>query len=182
MRAETSVFVATSLDGFIARPDGSLDWLNEANRAVPQGEDCGYRTFVATVDVLVMGRASFEQVLTFDAWPYENLKVIVLTHRSLTIPKRLADKVEVSSETPEAMVQRLSAQGAKHIYIDGGKTIQSFLAAGLIDNLTITVIPVLIGAGRPLFGLVPSDAWLVLESVKSYAFGFVQSHYRIRSA
>ena len=180
MRAETSAFVATSLDGFIARSDGSLDWLNDANRAVPRGEDCGYRAFVSTVDVLVMGRGSFEQVLTFDSWPYEGLKVVVLTHRPMAIPPHLAGKVAASMETPDALVRRLSVEGARHLYIDGGKTIQAFLAADLIDNMTITVMPVLIGAGRPLFAVVPGDRWLALESVKSYAFGFVQSRYRVR--
>lgn len=180
MRAEIAVFVATSLDGYIARSDGSMDWLNEANRGVPRGEDCGYAAFVATVDVLVMGRASFEQVLTFESWPYDGLKVIVLTHRALTLPAHLSEMVTASSETPATLVQRLSAQGAKRIYVDGGKTIQAFLAADLIDNLTLTVVPVMIGTGRPLFGPARGDGWLVLESVKTYAFGFVQSRYRVR--
>jgi dihydrofolate reductase len=182
MRARTSVFIATSLDGFIARTDGSLDWLNDANAAVPEGEDCGYQSFIATVDVLVMGRNTFEQVLTFDSWPYEGVKVVVLTHRPLTMPAQLAQSVSVSSERPEALLARLTSEGANHVYVDGGRTIQSFLAEDLIDRLTITVIPVLIGTGRPLFAALPNDQKFHLESIKAYDFGFVQSSYRTHHA
>jgi dihydrofolate reductase len=182
VRARVSAFIATSLDGFIARSDGRLDWLNDANAAVPDGEDCGYQSFIATVDVLVMGRSTFEQVLQFESWPYQGLKVVVLTRRPLPIPPEVAAQVSISSEPPEQLVNRLSAEGAQHVYVDGGKTIQRFLEAGLIDRITITLIPVLIGAGRPLFAPLPRDRKLMLESVKAYTFGFVQCCYRVEHA
>ena len=179
MIAKTSVFIATSLDGFISRLDGSIDWLDRANSLVPKSEDCGYAEFMASIDVLVMGRNTFELALTFGEWPYQATPVVVLSHRALDIPDTIATSVSLSQESPSALVTRLSGQGAKHLYIDGGKTIQSFLRAGLIDELTITIIPVLIGTGRPLFGSVPYDVQLAHLSTKAYDFGFVQHRYRV---
>jgi dihydrofolate reductase len=179
MAAKCSVFIATSLDGFISRPDGSMDWLEQANAVVPPSEDCGYQAFMSTVDGLVMGRCTFAQVLTFPQWPYGDKPVIVLSHQGLDIPDILADRVTHSSESPQALVRRLTAAGMQHIYIDGGRTIQDFLAAGLIDDVTLTVIPILLGAGRPLFGTLPHDLHLTLVASKPYTFGFVQHHYQI---
>jgi dihydrofolate reductase len=179
MTAKSSVFIATSLDGYIARGDGSIDWLERANRVVPKDEDCGYGAFIATVDVLVMGRNTFELARRFGTWPYGDLPVVVLSHRDLAIPQSLAGSVSVSHESPRALVSRLSARGAKHLYIDGGLTIQGFLREGLIDALTITVVPVLLGAGRPLFGPLADDVQLVHLSTKAYDFGFVQLNYRV---
>lgn len=179
MRARASVFVATSLDGFIARPDGSIDWLNEANRAVPGGEDCGYSEFIKSVDILVMGRKTFETVLSFDAWPYEDKRIVVLSSKPLGIPVGLPGTVSASSESPEALVARLSAQGARRLYVDGGITIQRFLAAGLIDDLTITLIPVILGQGRPLFGPAEYDIPLVHVATRTFEFGFVQIKYAV---
>ena len=177
--AKCSVFIATSLDGFIARSDGSIDWLNDANRAVPAGEDCGYGKFIADVDALVMGRNTFAQVLTFDAWPYASTPVVVMSKGSIALPTHLPTCVSTSNATPGELVASLTAQGAKKIYVDGGLTIQSFLAAGLIDDLTITVIPVLLGAGRPLFGPLAHDVRLAHESSIAFGFGFVQNRYRV---
>lgn len=179
MRARCSVFIAASLDGFIARSDGSIDWLEEASALMPEGEDCGYRAFMADVDALVMGRNTFEQVLTFDAWPYGATPVVVMSRRGIALPAQPPPGVTVSGEPPPALVARLSAQGARHLYIDGGRTIQSFLAAGLLDDLTITRIPILLGAGRPLFGPLRSDIRLSHEQTTTYPFGFVQSRYRV---
>lgn len=179
MVAKCCVFIATSLDGYIARSDGSIDWLNDANRAVPAGEDCGYGKFMADVDALVMGRNTFEQVLAFDSWPYASTPVIVMSKRSIPLPSRLPPCVSASNATPGALVASLTEQGAKKIYVDGGLTIQSFLAAGLIDDITITVIPVLLGAGRPLFGPLARDVRLVHESSIAFGFGFVQHRYRV---
>lgn len=182
MSASAAVFVATSLDGFIARPDGSIDWLLEANALVPRGEDCGYGEFIRTIDVLVMGRSSFEQVLTFAEWPYADKRVVVLSSRSIAIPAALAGTVTVSAEAPSALVERLTAEGAKRLYVDGGITIQRFLAAGLIDDITITLIPVLLGRGRPLFGPGEQDVHLALVGSKIFGFGFVQLSYRVLRA
>jgi dihydrofolate reductase len=180
MNAKTSVFIATSLDGFIARSDGSIDWLDRANTVVPADEDFGYESFIKTVDVIVMGRNSFEQVSTFDRWPYEDKRVVVLSRTGVAIPAALSTMVSASSESPALLVQRLTAEGAQHLYIDGGQTIQSFLRAGSIDELTITVIPILLGKGKPLFGSLESDLELQHISTLVYDFGFVQSTYRLR--
>ena len=179
MRARCSVFIATSLDGFIARPDGNIDWLEKANQSAPPGEDCGYHAFMADVDVLVMGRNTFELVLGFEGWPYGATRVVVMSRKGLTLPAHVPATVSVSSEAPEALVARLTAEGARKLYVDGGLVIQSFLAAGLIDELTITHIPVLLGSGKPLFGPLPADVSLQLIRSHAYAFGFVQSHYRV---
>lgn len=179
MLANCSVFIATSLDGYIARANGSIDWLNEANSSVTPGDDCGYGKFMADVDALVMGRNTFEQVLTFDSWPYGSIPVVVMTHREISLPGNLQPSVSVSDESPSAIAARLAKRGAKKIYVDGGITIQSFLAAGLIDDITITVIPVLLGSGRPLFGPLPADVRLVHESTTAFEFGFVQNRYRV---
>lgn len=182
MRARCSVFIAASLDGYIAREDGRIDWLERYNSLLPAGEDCGYGAFMATVDALVMGRNTFEQVLAFPQWPYGGKPVIVLSRNAPAIPAALAATVSASSETPRALVERLSAQGLRRLYIDGGLTIQGFLREDLIDELTVTVIPLLLGAGRPLFGTLPRETRLELLSSRSYDCGFVQSRYRVLRA
>lgn len=179
MPSTCSVFAATSLDGYIAREDGSIDWLLQANRLMPAGEDCGYARFFASVDALVMGSNSYEMVRSFTPWPYGDKRVVVLSRRGLTIAHELNGTVTASAVAPAQLVAQLAAEGLRHLYIDGGKTIQSFLRAGLIDDLTITVIPVLLGAGRPLFGPLPRDIHLEHLTSRSWDFGFVQHHYRV---
>lgn len=179
MRPMVSVFIATSLDGYIARPDGLLDWLDQANTLAPKGEDCGYQLFIATVDALVMGRHSYEKVLSFNEWPYITKQVVVLSSSDITIPDALRHSVNSSKETPRQLLTRLHAEGMKHIYLDGGVTIQHFLRDGLVDELTITTIPVLLGKGRPLFGDLDADITLELKHSKAYPFAYVQSTYRV---
>lgn len=179
MSAQCSVFIATSLDGYIARDDGSLDWLDRANSVVPAGEDCGYQTFMATVDALVMGRNTFETVLAFPEWPFGSTPAVVMSRRGIAVPGNVPPTVSVSSEAPADLVARLSGQGARRLYIDGGVTIQGFLAAGLIDDITITVVPVLLGSGRRLFGPLPGDVRLIHERSHAWDFGFVQHTYRV---
>ncbi|PCK05172.1 MAG: deaminase [Alteromonadaceae bacterium] len=174
-----SVFIATSLDGFIAREDDSLDWLDAANATVPEGEDCGYTAFMNSVDALIMGRATYERVLSFEHWPYEKKTVIVLSSRPLDIPDNLRNTVEHSSEAPDKLHQRLSKKGLHRIYIDGGITIQRFLEAGLINDLTITIIPIILGKGKSLFGDLDKEIALQHITTKSYEFGFSQSTYRV---
>ncbi len=174
-----SVFIATSLDGFIARTDGELDWLDEAGTAVPKDEDCGYHAFMHSVDALVMGRNTYEKVRSLGKWPYGDKPVIVLSSNAIEIPEELAQMVSCSSESPKALYERLSQDGLKRLYIDGGITIQRFLAEGLIDDLTITVIPVLLGSGIPLFGKLEKDILLRHTATKAYDFGFVQSTYEV---
>lgn len=174
-----SVFIATSLDGFISRPDGRLDWLDAANASVPKGNDLGYQAFMDTVDVLVMGRATYETVLGFGFWPYGEKRVIVLSSRPLSLAESVPPTVTTSSEAPEALVARLSREGFQRAYIDGGITIQRFMAAGLVDDLVITIIPVLLGEGRRLFGPLPSDVKVELSGVEGTEFGFSQLRYRV---
>src|SRR4028118_842279 len=156
---KASVFIATSLDGFIARADGDLDWLSSGEGASTE-QDYGYQEFMDSVDTIVIGRNTFEPVLTFDTWPYSGKKVVVLSRRPSAVPPHLTDSVEWLSLPPQRLVERLAAQGAAHLYVDGGKTIQGFLSAGLIDELTITRIPVLLGTGVPLFGPLDHDVAL----------------------
>lgn len=180
MKPHSSVFIATSLDGYIARPDGRIDWLLQANQPVPAGEDCGFQAFMDTVDTLVMGRKTFEQVLTFDAWPYAGKRVVVLSRRGIEVPAALRATVSASADAPAVLLENLAAQGARHLYIDGGETIQGFLRAGLIDELIITTIPVLLGAGRSLFGTLSADVALTHLATQAWPFGFVQSRYHVR--
>ena len=182
MSLTASVFIATSLDGFIARENDDLDWLDAANATVTPGEDCGYGAFMASVDTLVMGRHTYEKVLSFGDWPYGDKPVIVLSRQPLDIPSAIAANVTHSDESPRALCARLTQAGTGRLYIDGGVTIQRFLAAGLIDEMTITVIPVLLGSGKPLFGALTSDIPLTHINTKTYDCGFVQSTYRLSNA
>jgi dihydrofolate reductase len=178
MRA--SVFVATSLDGYIAREDDRLDWLDRANKSVPAGEDCGFAEFLADTDVLIIGRKSFDFVLGLglQSWPYGARRVVVLSRRPLTdLPEALAARIERSEEMPAALLSRLTREGLRHAYVDGGLTVQRFLAADLIDDLTLTLVPVLLGAGKRLFAPLASERWLSAAPVKSWPFGFVQLRY-----
>jgi dihydrofolate reductase len=170
---EASVFIGVSLDGFIARTDGSLDWLPPGG-----GEPHGYDEFMATVDALVIGRNTFEKVLTFDAWPYGAKPVFALSSRPLPLAPAGA-VVERMSGDPSEIVSRLAARGIRHIYVDGGVTIQRFLQAGLIQRLIITRVPVLIGSGIPLFGATPRDIALKHVATRQYASGLVQSEYEV---
>ena len=172
------VYIATSLDGFIACPDGRLDWLPGAtpdSPPAPVGEDHGYHVFMARVDTVVMGRGTFETVRDFSPWPYAGKRVIVLS-RTLR-GADLSEPVEVHPGPVEALAGSL--QGARGVYVDGGQTIQAFLRAGLIDELIITRIPVLIGAGLPLFGTLDADVWLQHIETRTFPSGFVQSTYRL---
>jgi dihydrofolate reductase len=171
-----SVFVGTSVDGFIARADGRLDWLPAGG-----GEPHGYDEFIATVDAIVIGRNTFETVLAFDSWPYGDKRVVILSSRPLDLSAAMArgGAVEQMGGSPAEVVARLAASGAHHVYVDGGITIQRFLRKGLIDRLVITRVPVLIGEGIPLFGALPRDIRLDHVATRHYPSGLVQSEYRI---
>ena len=168
---KTSVFVGTSLDGFIARVGGELDFLEHGG-----GEPHGYEEFIATVDALVIGRKTFETVLAFDAWPYGEKAVFVLSTRPLA-PTPPGAVVERMSGEPAEIVSQLEARGFRHAYVDGGITVQRFLRAGLIHRLVVTRVPVLIGEGTPLFGALDRDVLLTHVGTRQYASGLVQSEY-----
>jgi dihydrofolate reductase len=172
------VFIATSLDGFIARENGDLDWLTGAEDASNE-QDYGYQDFIDTVDTIVMGRNTFELTSNFDPWPYGGKNVVVLSSRPSAIPPELMDSVEWLSLPPRDLVEHLAAQDATHLYVDGGKTIQGFLNAGLIDELIITRVPTLIGTGKPLFGPLDHDIKLDTIATRQFENGFVQSRYRV---
>lgn len=174
-----SVYIATSLDGFISRKDGSIDWLNEANNRAVNMEDFGFERFLASVDVIIMGRNTFEQVLSFAEWPYKDIPMIVLSRHLKKLPANAPASVSLSNEKPKQLLNRLMANEYRHAYVDGGLTIHSFLAENLIDEMTITQIPILIGSGKTLFGLLSSDIHLEHIFTKIFDFGFVQSKYRL---
>jgi len=171
------VFIATSLDGYIARPDGDIGWLLE--RDDPQ-EDHGYAAFSADKDAIVMGRGSYDKVATFDTWPYDR-PVLVLSRQlaGTPVPANLSGKVRFADLAPLDAMRALAREGARRVYVDGGQVVQAFLRAGLIEDLVITTVPVLIGAGRPLFGELPRDRNLVLVASRSFPSGLVQSTYRL---
>ena len=169
-----TVFVGASVDGFIARPNGDLDWLPEGG-----GEPHGYTEFMASVDALVIGRNTFEKVLTFDAWPYGDKRVVVLSSRPVDLSVVVGGVVEQMAGTPAEIVARLAASGAHHLYVDGGITIQRFLRAELVQRLVITRVPVLIGEGVPLFGTLPRDMRLRHVATRHYPSGLVQSEYEV---
>ncbi len=179
MGIKCSVYIAASVDGFIARPDGDVDWLHRPEYSAPEAGDYGYEEFIASIDTLVMGRNSFEKVLSFSEWPYGEMPVVVLSSSGPVIPKELQDRVTVQNAAPEEVVSRLSALGRRHLYIDGGITIQRFLRMGLIDEMTITRIPILLGDGIPLFGAIGTELQLEHIATNSYENGFVQNRYRV---
>jgi dihydrofolate reductase len=171
-----TVFVGTSVDGFIARPNGDLDFLPPGG-----GEPHGYNEFIATVDAIVIGRKTFETVLAMEDWPYSDKRVVVLSSRPVDL-SGAGGVVEQMGGPPADIVSQLAASGAHHLYIDGGITIQGFLRAGLIQRLVITRVPVLIGGGVPLFGALPRDIRLRHIATRHYPSGLVQSEYQVAAS
>ena len=171
------VFIAVSLDGFIARHDGDIAWLLQRDDPT---EDHGYPAFIADKDLIVMGRGSYEKALTFDPWPYDR-PVVVLSKQlaDAPVPEALKGKVRFSTRAPKEEMEALAEQNVRRVYVDGGQVVQSFLREGLIADMVITTIPVLIGAGRPLFGALSRDIDLKLVSSRSFPSGLVQSSYRL---
>ena len=171
---QASVFIGTSVDGFIARQNGELDFLPEGG-----GEPPGYAEFMASVDALVIGRKTFETVLTFANWPYGKKRVVVLSSRPLNFSAVRGGVVEQMAGSPAEIVSKLAASGVRHAYVDGGITIQRFLSAGLIQRQIITRVPVLIGEGIPLFGALPRDLQLRHVGTQHYPSGLVKTEYQV---
>lgn len=183
MKISCHAFIATSLDGFIARVNGSIDWLEQANLQVSAGEDCGYQTFFNQMDLLILGRKTFETVMRFPQWPYGGKRVIVMSRSGFRPEGGLSklSNVEFSDQSLRPLLTGLESQGAKSVYVDGGSLIQSFLNEGLLTEITITRIPVLLGTGISLFGNLSKDVHLNLIESRHWTFGFVQDRYRIIS-
>ncbi|MEM7155296.1 MAG: dihydrofolate reductase family protein [Myxococcota bacterium] len=171
------VFMAQSLDGFVARPNHGIDWLTKLPSV---GSDYGYKAFAASVDGIVMGRGSFETVLEFGDWPYD--KPAVVMSKSLKpddIPPELKDVVRLSTLEPAALMQQLDEEGWSRAYVDGGRLVQSFIRAGLVEDIVLSIVPILIGEGLRLFGSLPQDIDLELRDSTSFDNGLVQLEYRL---
>ncbi|SDH93689.1 dihydrofolate reductase family protein [Pseudomonas panipatensis] len=164
-------YVTASLDGYIARPDGSIDWL------LPFVDDHGYNNYYASIDGLLMGRATYQQCLDEGDWPYPDKPTIVLT-RANHLP-RAAPQVEQLHCSPADALKRLQAQGCQRIWLVGGGSLAgNCLAAGLLDEVVISIIPLLLGAGIPLFGIGIERPLHLLE-MRSFPSGIVQMHYQV---
>lgn len=172
-----SVFCGVSVDGFLARRDHTVDFLN-----TPGQGPHGYDEFYGSVDVVVIGRNTYNFVVSYGKWLYGKKAVVVLSSRPLDFSWIKNGNVQQMSGDPAQIVAKLEAQKFRHAYIDGGVTIQHFLAAGLIDRMTISKVPVLIGEGMPLFGPLPHDIPLRLISSRTYAGGLVSDVYEVASA
>jgi dihydrofolate reductase len=172
-RPQCSVFIAASLDGFIARTNGAIDWLSLVEQP---GEDYGFKAFFDSVDTLLMGRKTYETALGFDPWPYAGKRVVVLTHGTPTA--RHGEEIYQGELGP--LVERLGGEGSKRIYVDGGTLIAQAAAAGLLDDLTLSIVPILLGEGIPLAPRIGRDVRWDLEDHRAFASGLVQLRYRCR--
>ncbi|HEX8046222.1 dihydrofolate reductase family protein [Rhizobium sp.] len=173
------VFIATSLDGLIARKNGNIDWL--LSRDDPD-EDHGYQDFIKNIDGLVIGRGSFEGIAACEPWPYDRPVVVLSkTLASSPVPGHLTGRVRFVDMTPKATMEMLAVEGWRRVYVDGGQIVQSFLREGLIADMVVTQIPVLIGEGRRLFGPIDSDIPLTHVMTRTFPSGLVQSLYRIEA-
>lgn len=174
-----SAFLATSLDGYIADEHHGIAWLDQANEAVPAGEDCGYGAFFASIDAMLMGRKSFDQVMRFPEWPYGNTPVFVLSHSLRELPSNAPPSVTLLSGSPASVAETIQSKGYSHVYVDGGTVVSAFLEAGLLSEITLTLIPVTLGSGIPLFGKQPNPIWFTHLRGRTFPFGFVQNTYRV---
>lgn len=172
MRPIVSVYIAISIDGNIARDDGALDWLEGVQDA--GGDDYGYADFMATIDAVVLGRETYDAVRTFDTWPFTGRRVIVLTNRALT--PSFDEETYAGALAP--LMERLGRDGVRRVYLDGGATIRQGLDEGLVDDMTLSIVPVLLGIGRPLFTRgVPGSQW-TLTGAAGHPTGLVQLRYQ----
>ena len=169
------VYIASSLDGYIATKDGGIDWLTEIPN--PNNDDYGYAEFMKNIDAIVMGRVTFEKVLTFGEWIYEKT-VFVLSNTLSNVPTKLSGKVEIVKGDLKTLIGNLAKRSINNLYIDGGKVIQGFLREDMIDEMIITRIPILLGDGIPLFG--KHDRQMKFSHLKTETFenGLIKSWYR----
>lgn len=175
MALTCAAFLGMSIDGFIAGPDGDLSWLDATPN--PSELDFGFGAFIDSIDAIVMGRRTFETVLSFDGdWPYT--KPLIVMSSSIDVVPPAALHTEISSLSPAELVADLKARGMSKVYVDGGSVVTSFLEAGLLDEITISTIPVALGGGTPLFGALSTAQWFNHVSCEVYDNGLTQSVYR----
>ncbi|MBY3790177.1 dihydrofolate reductase [Photobacterium carnosum] len=179
-----SVFIATSVDGFIAKKNGSVDWLQTAgnlNTDMGDQADMGFNQYIASVDCIIMGRKCMEIIssmnLSPEQWPYGNTRIIVLSSTLTQAPDNLKDKIEMYAGDISALVTKLNDEGYQHAYIDGGMTIQAFINQQLINDITITRAPILLGSGISLFGETHCDIALQQTQAIVYPNDFIQVKY-----
>ncbi len=168
------VYIATSLDGFIATSDGGLDWLEKLPN--PEQSDYGYAEFIDSIDAIVMGRNTFEKVLTFGQWVYSK-PVFVLSKSLTNLPQHIFGKAEIVAVEIQELITQLHHKGYKKLYIDGGRVIQSFLQQDLIDEIIITRVPIILGEGMPLFGTLEHQLQFRHKKTEIYNNTLVKSHY-----
>lgn len=182
VKTKASVYIATTVDGYIAEKDGSVDFLDQYQSSASDG-DMGFAEFLNSIDLLIMGRKTFDQVISFgdNLWPYGDRQVWVWSRdpSSVTIPKIRSNKVVGVSGEPRELLKMAQQKGFRHVYVDGGTTIKNFLSQGCIDDLILTRVPLLLGEGIPLFVEMQRIS-LEHVSTKSYSNGLVQSHYRVK--
>lgn len=176
MQKRNSVFIATSLDGYIADKNGGLEWLDSIPN--PDNIDMGYNEFISQIDAIVMGRITFETVCGFDIdWPYQ-IPVFVLSNTLTKIPEKFKRNATLVKGTLTEILQQIHQQGCHHLYIDGGTTIQGFLKEDLIDDMVITTIPILLGGGSPLFSELPNELNFECTNSIVYLNKIVQNQFR----
>lgn len=171
-RPKISIYIASSIDGYIARKDGNLDWLHYGHTG---DEDYGFKKFTSTIDAVIMGKNTYEVVSSFDEWAYKNKRVIVLSNTLTEVRK----EAELFSGKLTELLAKLHAENVKHIWVDGGITASKFLEAGLVDDLTISIIAMILGSGIPLFSTMNQERRCHLVSTQSYPSGLVQLKYKI---
>ena len=180
-----SVYIATSADGYIATPDGGVDWLHtEGNLEADMGsEDMGFQSYMDSVDCMIMGRKCMEMIssmnLTPEQWPYGDVRIVVLSNTVKEPPENLRGKIEMYSGDIQDLIVKLESSGFKHAYIDGGSTITSFINLKLINEMTITKVPVLLGEGIPLFGKINKSVKLESAKASAFSYDFIQVKYNV---
>lgn len=177
-----SAFMAISQDGLVARADGALDWLDEANRRVPPGEDCGFAAFMDRVDALVMGRKTLEAVLALGAWPYGDKPVVLLSHSLQQRPANAPATVRLAAGSPAQLVRTWQGLGWQRLYIDGPSTAKAFMHSGCLQELVLTEVPCRLGQGVAWWGPEGVPAAWTLQREHIYPFGFVQRHYLLSTS
>lgn len=174
-RPRASVYLASSLDGFIARADGAIDWLSQVERA---GEDYGFQAFFGSVDALVMGRKTYQTALGFPSWPYQGKRCVIVTHQGDRTPVH-GEEFHTGELGP--LFERMGSEGVRHVYVDGGTVVAMALREGLVDEVTVSIIPVLLGEGTPLAPRLAGDVRLELVEHVAFESGLVQLRYRVRA-